>query len=39
MLQTIIGVFTEAFVSHDRYTLFVLEESESHRMTYTYESQ
>jgi hypothetical protein len=31
--------FTEAFVSHDRHTLFALEESEPHRMTYTYESQ
>jgi hypothetical protein len=27
MLQNIIRVFTEAFVSHDRHTLFALEES------------
>jgi hypothetical protein len=26
MLQRMIRVFTEAFVSHDRYTLFALEE-------------
>jgi hypothetical protein len=30
--------FAEAFVSHDRHTLFALEESEPPRMTYTYES-
>jgi hypothetical protein len=39
MLQTIIRVFAEAFVSHDRHTLFALEESGPHRMTYTCESQ
>jgi hypothetical protein len=39
MLQKIIRVFTEAFISHDSHTLFTLEESESPRMTYTYESQ
>jgi acetolactate synthase small subunit len=39
MLQKIIGVFAEAFVSHDSHTLFALEESEPPRMTYTCESQ
>jgi hypothetical protein len=39
MLQRIIRVFAEAFVSHDRHTLFALEESRPPRMTYTYESQ
>jgi hypothetical protein len=39
MLQTIIRVFTEAFVSHDRHTLFALEECGPPRTTYTYESQ
>jgi hypothetical protein len=39
MLQKIIRVFAEAFVSHDRHTLFALEESELPRTTYTYESQ
>jgi hypothetical protein len=39
MLQRIIRVFAEAFVSHDRHTLFTLEESGPPRMTYTYESQ
>jgi hypothetical protein len=39
MLQRIIRVFTEAFVSHDRHTLFALEESEPPRTTYTYGSQ
>jgi hypothetical protein len=29
VLQRIIRVFAEAFVSHDRYTLFALEESAS----------
>ncbi len=38
-LQKIIRVFAEAFVSHDRHTLFALEESGPPRMTYTYESQ
>jgi hypothetical protein len=31
--------FAEAFVYHDRHTLFALEESEPPQMTYTYESQ
>jgi hypothetical protein len=35
MLQRIIRVFAEAFVSHDRHTLFALEESGPHRTTYT----
>jgi hypothetical protein len=39
MLQRIIRVFAEAFVSHDRHTLFALEESRPPQMTYTYESQ
>jgi hypothetical protein len=39
VLQKIIRVFAEAFVSHDRHTLFALEESGPPRMTYTYESQ
>jgi hypothetical protein len=39
MLQRIIGVFAEAFVSHDRHTLFALEESGPPQMTYTCESQ
>jgi hypothetical protein len=39
VLQRIIRVFAEAFVSHDRHTLFALEESEPPQMTYTYESQ
>jgi hypothetical protein len=39
VLQKIIRVFAEAFVSHDRHTLFALEESEPPQMTYTYESQ
>jgi hypothetical protein len=39
MLQEIIRVFVEAFVSHDRRTLFTLEESGPPRMTYTSESQ
>jgi hypothetical protein len=39
MLQKIIRVFTEAFVSHDRHTLFALEECDPPRTTYTYESQ
>jgi hypothetical protein len=39
MLQKIIRDFVEAFVSHDRDTLFALEESEPPRMTYTCESQ
>jgi hypothetical protein len=39
VLQKIIRVFVKAFVSHDRHTLFALEESEPPRMTYNYESQ
>jgi hypothetical protein len=39
VLQKIIRVFAEAFVSHDRHTLFALEESGPPRMTYTCESQ
>jgi hypothetical protein len=39
VLQRIIRVFAEAFVSHDRHTLFALEESGPPRTTYTYESQ
>jgi hypothetical protein len=37
--KELIRVFAEAFVSHDRHTLFALEESEPPRMTYTCESQ
>jgi hypothetical protein len=39
MLQSIIRVFVEAFISQDRHTLFTLEESGPPRMTYTCESQ
>jgi hypothetical protein len=39
MLQKIIRVFVEAFVSHDRHTLFALEGSGPPQMTYTDESQ
>jgi hypothetical protein len=39
VLQELIKVFAEAFVSHDRHTLFGLEESEPPRTTYTCESQ
>jgi hypothetical protein len=39
VLQRVIRVFVEAFVSHDRHTLFTLEESGPPRMTYTCESQ
>jgi hypothetical protein len=38
MLQKIIRIFVEAFVSHDKHTLFTLEESGPPRMTYTCES-
>jgi hypothetical protein len=38
VLQRIMRVFAEAFVSHDRHTLFALEESGPPRMTYTCES-
>jgi hypothetical protein len=34
VLQKIIRVFAEAFVSHDRHTLFALEESEPPQTTY-----
>jgi hypothetical protein len=39
VLQRIIRVFVKVFVSHDRHTLFALEESEPPRTTYTCESQ
>jgi hypothetical protein len=39
VLQRIIKVFAEAFVSHDRHTLFALEESGPPRTTYTCGSQ
>jgi hypothetical protein len=39
VLQKIIRVFAETFISHDRHTLFALEESGPPRMTNTYESQ
>jgi hypothetical protein len=39
VLQKIIRVFVEAFVSHDRHTLFSLEGSGPPWTTYTYESQ
>jgi hypothetical protein len=39
VLQRIIRVFAEVFVSRDRHTLFALEESGPPRMTNTYESQ
>jgi hypothetical protein len=39
VLQRIIRVFVEVVVSHDRHTLFALEESEPPRTTYTCESQ
>jgi hypothetical protein len=38
MLLKIIRVFAEAFISHVRHTLFTLEESVSHRTTYTCET-
>jgi hypothetical protein len=38
VLQKIIRVFAQAFISHDRHTLFALEESEPPRTTYTCES-
>jgi hypothetical protein len=37
VFQRIIRVFAEALVSHDRHTLFALEESGPHQMTYTCE--
>jgi hypothetical protein len=39
VLQRTIRVFAEAFVSHDRHTLFALEESGPPQTTYTCESQ
>jgi hypothetical protein len=39
MLQKIIRAFVKAFVSHDRHTLFALEECGPPRTTYTCESQ
>jgi hypothetical protein len=39
MLLKIIRVFAEAIISHDRHTLFALEESVPPRTTYTCESQ
>jgi hypothetical protein len=39
MLQEIIRAFAEAFISHDRHTLFALGESGPPQTTYTYESQ
>jgi hypothetical protein len=39
VLQRIIRVFAKAFISHDRHTLFALEESGPPRMTYTCGSQ
>jgi hypothetical protein len=39
MLQKIIEVFAEAFISHDRHTLFALEENGPTQMTYTCEFQ
>jgi hypothetical protein len=38
MLHKIIRDFVKAFVSHNRHTLFTLEESAPLRMTYTYKS-
>jgi hypothetical protein len=39
VLQKIIRVFAEAFVSHDRHTFFALEENGPPRTTYTCKSQ
>jgi hypothetical protein len=39
VLQKIMRIFTEVFVSHDRHTLFALEESGPPQMTYNCESQ
>jgi hypothetical protein len=39
VLQMITRVFAKAFVSHDRHTLFSLEESGPPQTTYTCESQ
>jgi hypothetical protein len=35
VIQRIIRVFAAAFISHDRHTLFALEESEPPRTPYT----
>jgi hypothetical protein len=39
MLQKIIRVFVKAFISHDRHTLFALEECGPQWTTYTCEFQ
>jgi hypothetical protein len=39
VLQKIIRVFVEVFVSHDTHTLFALEDSGPPQTTYTCESQ
>jgi hypothetical protein len=39
MLRKIIRVCAEVFISHDKHTLFALEESEPPWMTYTCEAQ
>jgi hypothetical protein len=39
MLQKIIRVYAEAFISHDRHTLFTLEEHGPSQTTNTCESQ
>jgi hypothetical protein len=39
MLQKIIQSFAKTFISHDKHTLFTLEESGPPQITYTYESQ
>jgi hypothetical protein len=38
LLQRITQSFVEAFISHDKHTLFALEESGLSQMTYTCES-
>jgi hypothetical protein len=38
-LQKIIQRFVEAFIYHDRHTLFALEDSGPPQITYTYEPQ
>jgi hypothetical protein len=37
--QRIAQSFAEAFISHDKHTLFAVEESGPPQTTYTYESQ
>jgi hypothetical protein len=39
ILQMIDQSFVEAFISHDKHTLFAIEERGPPRMTYTCESQ